>query len=64
MPECFHKIETVAYVRGRPITSHYSFPAGVGIEVVREIDRALVRAFGNRGSSTTATPMKLVYSAW
>lgn len=51
----FSKIETTANLRGDKVTSYYSFPEPVGIEEVRRIDAALVRAFGNDGTCTEAT---------
>lgn len=50
----FSQIETVALLRGRKIQSSYSFRTPVGIEEVRRIDAALVRAYGNHGSCTEA----------
>jgi hypothetical protein len=54
--QSYHRIETVTFLRGRPITSYYSFPLGVNVEKVREIDARLVQAFGNVGSQSVATP--------
>lgn len=51
----FVQIETVAMLRGQKIQSYYSFRTPVGIDEVRRIDAALVRAYGNDGSVTEAT---------
>lgn len=50
------RVETTAVVRGKPITSWYSFRTPISTDEVRRMDAALVRAFGNDGSRTVATP--------
>lgn len=52
----FNHIETTGMLRGRKIVSTYSYRTPVDIHEVRRIDAALVRAFGNDGSRTIATP--------
>lgn len=50
----FDQIETIALLRGRKIQSYHSFKTPVGIEEVRKIDAALVRAYGNENARTEA----------
>lgn len=55
----FSRIETRGVLPdGRVITSWNTFPRGVGYDVYRQMERALVRAFGNEGSRTVGTPME------
>lgn len=49
------RVETVGFVRGRPVTSYYSFHTPITTRDVRLIDAKLVAAFGNN-SRTVATP--------
>ena len=53
--EMFVKVETFARLRGRLITSVISAPRGISYERYLEIDRSLVRAFGNENSRTIGT---------
>lgn len=52
----FGVIETEALLRGKLITSRYTYTEPTNIDEVRRIDRALVRAFGSEHSRTIATP--------
>jgi hypothetical protein len=42
----FNRVVTHARVRGRPVSSWYSFPNGISVDRTREIDAALHRAYG------------------
>lgn len=50
----FDQIDTIALLRGQKIQSSYSFRTPVGIDEVRRIDAALVRAYGNDTARTEA----------
>lgn len=57
LPRRFRSIETSAVMTdGRLITAHYVWPLGVGLDVYRRIDTALVRAHGTEGTRTVGTP--------
>lgn len=51
----FRLVETTGLLRGRPITSSKSFPEGVTLDRVKQIDAQMVRAFPGMGTITKAT---------